>query len=84
MLLRAIEMSLYSSKVEAVSVAKELSIEHVIPQTWQTHWPLSPDLTSEQRQEAESARNARIHFLGNLTLVTRPLNTRPSRMPHGH
>lgn len=75
MLLRAVEMSLYSSKVEAVSVPKELSIEHVMPQTWADNWPLPEMLTPEERAEAEAARNAKLHLIGNLTLVTQPLNT---------
>jgi hypothetical protein len=74
MLLRAVETSLYSSKVEAVSVPKGLSIEHVMPQTWAENWPLPKTLTPEERVEAEAARNAKLHLIGNLTLVTQPLN----------
>lgn len=70
MLLRAVEESLYTSKVEAVAVPRALSIEHVMPQKWKKHWPLPSDLSPEERQEAEAVRNTRIHFLGNLTLVT--------------
>lgn len=74
MILRAIEMSLYTSKVEAVSVPKVLSIEHVMPQMWEEHWLLPETLSPEERLEAAAARNSKIHLLGNLTLVTQPLN----------
>ena len=40
MVLGAVEESLYSSKVEALQVPAKLSIEHVMPQTWEEHWPL--------------------------------------------
>jgi hypothetical protein len=74
MLLRAVEESLYSSKVEAVSVPKELTVEHVMPQSWADTWPLAAKLTPEERVEAEAVRNAKLHLIGNLTLVTQPLN----------
>lgn len=74
MILRAVETSLYSSKVEAVAVPRSLSIEHVMPQSWQEHWPLPPGLAPGEHDAAEEARRARIHRLGNLTLTTLPLN----------
>ena len=70
MLLRAIEMSLYSSKVEAVTVPRDLSIEHIMPQSWEENWPLPATVTAEERVEAEAARAAKLNVLGNLTLVT--------------
>lgn len=42
-------------------------IEHLMPQAWAKNWPLPPGLTEEER-------NARIHRLGNLTLLTNKLN----------
>jgi hypothetical protein len=75
MVLAAVEQSLHSKMVEPISVPKGLSIEHVIPQTWAEHWPLPPNLSDEERDEAEAARNARLHRLGNLTLTTGPLNS---------
>jgi hypothetical protein len=81
MVLAAIEESLYSSKVEALQVPKGLSIEHVMPQRWDETWRLPDGLASSERDEAELARNARIHLLGNLTLVTQPLNSALSNAP---
>ena len=50
MLLSGVERSLYTSKTEALSVPKGLSLEHLMPQGWDKHWPLTAchtaDLTS--------------------------------------
>jgi hypothetical protein len=81
MVLSAIERSLYSSKVEAVSLTSSLSLEHVMPQAWQSTWPLDADLPPEQLAEAEARRAQRIHRLGNLTLTTFPLNASLSNSP---
>jgi hypothetical protein len=43
-------------------------IEHVMPQKWQTHWPVD-DLA------AEINRRDHVHRLGNLTLLTSSLNS---------
>ena len=75
MVLRAIEMSFYSNKVEAIAVPTKLTIEHVMPQTWDKYWPLPADLSGEELAAAEEARRARLHRLGNLTLTTQPLNS---------
>lgn len=46
-------------------------IEHVLPQKWQTHWPL-------EQNEDEVSRDRLIHTIGNLTLLTSKLNTKMS------
>ncbi len=60
-----------------------LSIEHVLPQTWMAHWPL-PDgrmvsatrvALDEEMSKAIRQRDAHRHRIGNLTLVTSPLNS---------
>lgn len=51
-----------------------LAIEHVMPQQWQKHWPL-------HRRHDEAARNALVHTLGNLTLLTGRLNASVSNGP---
>jgi len=60
-----------------------LSVEHVLPQTWTTHWPLPDGRTvpgtrmpaDEEMAVAMRHRDAHRHRLGNLTLVTTPLNS---------
>lgn len=75
MVLAAVEQTLYTSKVDATSVPRKLSIEHVLPRAWKRNWPLPEELRGEELEAATVARNERIHRLGNLTIVTQPLNT---------
>jgi len=50
------------------------AIEHLLPQSWHKHWPLPPGLV-------DADRDARLHRLGNLTLLTRKLNSTVSNGP---
>jgi uncharacterized protein DUF262/uncharacterized protein DUF1524 len=72
MALGAVEESLHTSKVDLLGLPGDLSIEHVMPQRWQAHWPLDPGIAGDP--DAEVARNQRVHRLGNLTLTSFPLN----------
>ena len=64
-----------------------LSIEHIMPQTWQANWPLrsgffapvddSPVADEAVRMEIKK-RKAVIHSLPNLTLLTPPANSQAS------
>lgn len=45
-----------------------LPIEHLMPQSWSEHWPV--DGLAEELE-----RDAHIHRLGNLTLITKSLNS---------
>jgi hypothetical protein len=49
-------------------------IEHIMPQAWETHWPLPDDLTADERK-------ASIQGIGNLTLVSKKLNPSLSNAP---
>jgi len=49
-------------------------IEHVMPQRWQTHWPVNG-------LAAEIDRENHVHRLGNLTLLTTALNSAVSNGP---
>jgi hypothetical protein len=44
------------------------SVEHLIPQGWEKNWPLTGGVTAQERGK-------RLHLLGNLTLVTKALNS---------
>jgi hypothetical protein len=74
MVFAAIERSLYTSKVEALAVPSGLSVEHLMPQHWEKHWPLPDGLPAVALAEAKQAREQHIHRLGNLTVTTLPLN----------
>ena len=71
MVLESLEGALRTSKAETLQPGtSDLTIEHVMPQSWEQHWPLSdPD-----DPEAADARRRLVHTMGNLTLVTDKLN----------
>ncbi len=72
MILEALEDSLRSpGKSEEAHVPRVLTIEHVLPQSWEPHWPLPADVNVV---EATANRDNLKHSLGNLTLVTHKLN----------
>jgi hypothetical protein len=70
MLLETAEARLLTAKTEKVPIPPKLTIEHVIPQTWEETWPLPSTASSEAKQRRRDA----LHRLGNLTLVTSSLN----------
>jgi uncharacterized protein with ParB-like and HNH nuclease domain len=74
--LEALDAFNYSSKSEALALPKKLTIEHVMPQSWEAHWPLPSEVTGEPitKQKASTRRDAILHTLGNLTLITNRLN----------
>ena len=59
------------------------SLEHVMPQKWQEHWPITnpqvldanTGLPIDDVEEAEAARNAAVYEVGNMVLLNRRLNT---------
>jgi hypothetical protein len=77
--LAAVEQRLRSqgSKYEPVPLPSGLEIEHVMPQSWRTHWDPEPRLDSDAAAERDRLVNA----LGNLTLVTKSLNGSLSNRP---
>ena len=79
MILEAIEVHLRSDRSEELGSTSNLTVEHIMPQTWGTHWPLS--LGYSNQDEAESTRNEAIQKIGNLTLTTEKLNKSLSNGP---
>lgn len=65
---KKIEKSLRNSKTENVVVLDELTIEHLMPQKWQENWPI------ENNEFTEDKRERIIGTMGNLTILTQPLN----------
>ncbi|NUU32663.1 DUF262 domain-containing protein [Arthrobacter sp. C9C5] len=52
---------------------EQLQIEHILPSSWQTHWPL--DIVDPAQLElATQQRHSAAHRIGNLTLVTSRFN----------
>ncbi|MCG3042733.1 DUF262 domain-containing HNH endonuclease family protein [Streptomyces sp. S1A] len=74
-LLEALEDALRTSLTEQLTapvgehVGSKLTIEHVMPQSWQDNWPIDGD-----DPDAAAARDEIVHTLGNLTLATARLN----------
>jgi hypothetical protein len=58
----------------------DLQIEHVIPQSWRTYWPVNEE-DSSSRLLAEATRDRSVNRIGNLTLATAPLNNSMSNDP---
>ena len=79
MVMEAIEDSLRSEFTESVAIGSNLTLEHVMPQRWETHWPLPDDKKNDP--ESEPARNNAVKEIGNLTLVAQKLNNRLSNGP---
>ena len=74
MYLEAVENA-YRAETRQPQVARTgLPIEHVLPQKWQDHWPVSGPEEALERQE-------RVNRLGNLTLLTASLNSKVSNGP---
>lgn len=82
-ILEALDTHAHNTKSEAQPLPPGLTIEHIMPQSWRTHWPLSkgeiknndtgePDPIKEQK--AHQRRERIINTLGNLTLITGSLN----------
>lgn len=55
-----------------VPTQMELSVEHIMPQSWQSLADYAPDGMTQQELEA---RGSALHRFGNLTLLTQPLNS---------
>jgi hypothetical protein len=71
MLLEALNQNLHHDKTEPLRFFKKLTVEHLLPQSWESNWPLPED---EEESDARSRRNQLVHTLGNLTLLTQSLN----------
>lgn len=81
-----IEQAKRSALSEEIEIKSALTVEHIMPQKWREHWSIPGfdhlevgDLDADH-MAAEFERDSCINKLGNLTLVTSPLN---STMSHG-
>lgn len=74
MFLEAIEDEYRSETGQPQLERKGYPIEHLLPRSWRETWPVA---TTEEAEE----RQARVHRLGNLTLLTKSLNSKVSNGP---
>lgn len=83
--LLALEQAGRTSKQEVITIHGELTIEHIMPQHWRTTWPLQSGALCGALDEGSPevvTRDSLIHTLGNLTLLTQPLNSTVSNGPY--
>jgi hypothetical protein len=71
--LLALDAHATTARTEPLVPNRKLSVEHLLPQQWETNWPLPDDEDSAEREWQE--REELLHTLGNLTLVTASLNS---------
>ena len=79
LVLAAIEQRLRTGKTESMPLTGKLTIEHILPQDWQKHWPLQA--RQEGAEDPLERRERLIHSLANLTLLTGSLNPSVSNGP---
>lgn len=90
-ILRRLNQTYLTTKQEQLSFDGQLTVEHLLPQSWQEHWPLpdeTPGLTHQElllaapndaRATATRNRDSILHTFGNLTILTQPLNSSLSK-----
>jgi uncharacterized protein with ParB-like and HNH nuclease domain len=89
-ILRKLSDTYLTSMMEDLTIEGQLTVEHIMPQQWIENWPL-PDGTvgmsmtdlweagpDDPRAAATRRRNAAVQTLGNLTILTQPLNSAES------
>ncbi len=83
MILHALDAGLRDGKTEEYDVNFILTVEHIMPNAWDVHWPLSSveGETPEQHVERIDRRNGLIQTIGNLTMLTETLNPAVSNGP---
>lgn len=80
-ILEALEQKLQHEYSEDITINSPLSIEHILPQgADEVFWPLEVR-EGEERSAADLRRSHLVHSLGNLTLLTQPLNSSVSNGP---
>ncbi len=91
--LRRLNQTYQTNKHETITLEGPLTVEHLLPQSWEEHWPL-PDgskgltwleLTNATTDDpvaiATRERDRSLQTFGNLTVLTQPLNSSVSNSP---
>ena len=81
LVLEGIESRLRSPKAEQTDVPRDLTIEHLMPVSWEANWALPDGVDQEPSSEY---RKRIVHTIGNLTLVNQKLNSSLSNAPWGN
>jgi hypothetical protein len=97
-LLEEVEIAKRTRFHETTSLSEHLTVEHVLPADWEANWPM-PDGTNPSADQIRQSlyaseeddtptgsivrRNRLKDTIGNLTLVTQPLNSSVSNGPYG-
>jgi len=86
-ILKRLNETYVDSKMEALNIDGDLTVEHIMPQQWIENWPLpdgSKGMTyielvyadkTDPRVKATLERTSVLHTMGNLTILTQPLNS---------
>lgn len=73
--LEALDDRFHSGKSEALAMPGNLSIEHVMPQSWRANWPVPKEyLKGPLEADFLAIREMMLHSLGNLTLINGSFN----------
>lgn len=83
-ILKRIEQSKRTARNEDIHIKSGLTVEHIMPVSWEKNWPLSDGsfakssidrlIDVDEHPEADK-RDRLIKTIGNLTLLTSPLNS---------
>lgn len=76
-ILSGVELQMRSRRHENVTLPERLDIEHVMPRGWRSYW--QDGIVNDP--EASATRDKLINTIGNLTLVTKSLNSTLSNRP---
>ena len=83
LLLRGVAQKMYEERQYDLTMPfnpkETLTVEHVAPQNWKRHW--KDDLNFGDSDEDRQRLNQLVHRIGNLTLVTRELNSKIGNRP---
>lgn len=71
LILERLERGMHTDRTEIRDQKIKLTIEHIMPQSWEKNWPLPGNADEE---EAKINRYRIVHTFGNLTLLTNKLN----------
>ena len=81
MILLAVNDALRTSRSERITQSQELTVEHLLPQEWEPHYPLPSNQPDDEEETPEQRRQRLMNTIGNLTLLTGPLNASISNGP---